>query len=99
LAVVVVTAPARASATSTPVPCDTSALIAALDAANSSGGDTLDLAPGCMYTLTEPDNSTPSGANGLPVISAPITIHGNGATIVRRPSAEAFRIFEIRFGA
>ena len=92
-------APASASAGSTPVPCDTGALIAALDDANVSGGGTLDLASGCLYTLTEPDNSTPSGANGLPVISAPITIHGNGAAIVRRPSAESFRIFEIRFGA
>ena len=39
--------------------------------------------------------ATPGGPDGLPVITSALTIHGNGATIVRGPSPSAFRIFEV----
>jgi hypothetical protein len=50
----------------------------------------LNLAPGCTYTLTTPDNSI----NGLPVITTAITIEANGDTITRS-SNTPFRILEI----
>ena len=46
------------------VSCNQAALVAAIDAANSAGGGTLNLAHGCDYQLTvSPDSSE----NGLPV--------------------------------
>ncbi len=76
------------------VPCDTGALIKAINEANAAGGAVLDLAPGCTYTLTAPQ---PNTETGLPPITAPITIHGNAATITRSTAAGTpdFRIFEV----
>jgi hypothetical protein len=66
---------------------------------NATNGDVLSLAQGCIYTLTDHDNSDPNlGDNGLPVISQRLTIEGNGATITRAQSASKFRIFEIASG-
>jgi hypothetical protein len=66
---------------------------------NATKGDVLSLAQGCIYTLTDHDNSDPNlGDNGLPVISQKLTIEGNGATITRAQSASKFRIFEIASG-
>jgi hypothetical protein len=63
---------------STTVPCTgQGALVTAINAANTAGGGTLNLSPGCDYALTAADN----GENGLPVILTPIAINGNGATI------------------
>jgi predicted outer membrane repeat protein len=59
------------------VPCSTAALVAAFNTANSAGGGTINLAAGCHYMLTSPDN----GENGLPVVTSPIAVNGNGATI------------------
>jgi hypothetical protein len=47
-----------------------------------SGPDTITLAPGATYPLTSPV-STLNGGIGLPDITSPITILGNGATVVR----------------
>jgi hypothetical protein len=58
------------------VPCDTGKLIAAITAANTSGG-TINLAKGCHYALTSANN----GESGLPVITTRITVNGNRATI------------------
>ncbi len=70
-------------ATSVPVACNTTDLKAAIDTANAtSGPDTLQLAPGCTYTLTTPDNHW-YGPNGLPEIASDITVEGNGSTIER----------------
>lgn len=76
------------------VPCDTGALIKAINDANAAGGAVLDLAPGCTYTLTAP---RPNTETGLPPITAPVTIHGNAATITRSTAAGTpdFRIFEV----
>jgi hypothetical protein len=79
------------------VPCDTDALINAIEAANSSGGaDTLNLAAGCVYSLNAVTDAS-DGANGLPSISGVLVINGNGATIERSHAAGApnFRIFHV----
>ncbi|MFG1869844.1 hypothetical protein [Micromonospora arborensis] len=84
------------------VPCDPDELIAALVHANAGNGATLKLAERCTYTLTAfaPVVTPPgaSGPNGLPVITKPITIKGEGATIVRAANAEPFRILEVGVG-
>ena len=72
-------------------------LVAAITAANVAGG-TINLAAGCTYALTAPNN-TPSpmiGGNGLPVVTSQITINGLRSTIAGNPaSANPFRIFEV----
>ncbi len=69
-------------------------LIIALNAANADSlADEISLAPG-SYTLTAIDNST-YGPTGLPVITAPIAIVGNGATITRDSAAPEFRILAV----
>ncbi|WP_089101791.1 hypothetical protein [Streptomyces hyaluromycini] len=78
---------------STPVPCYTAALTNAISSASS--GDTLSLARNCTYHLTTPFST----GEGLPTISQPLTIKGNGATIVRDGNATPeFRIFHVLAG-
>jgi hypothetical protein len=82
---------AGASATTTiNVPCTgQSDLVAAINAANTAGGGTLNLAHRCDYQLTSsPDDSE----NGLPAITTPITINGSQATI---DGTNSFRDFEV----
>jgi hypothetical protein len=81
-------APAQAAAGGS-VPCSPGALSAAISAANSAGGGTINLASGCPYQLTSADN----GENGLPVVTTSIGVNGNGATIAGNSSD--FRIFEV----
>ena len=77
------------------VGCDVDTLISAINEANANGvADVINLAPGCTYTLTAADNDTDC-YNGLPSIISPITINGNGATIVRSSAATDFRIFHV----
>ncbi|NJN67324.1 MAG: hypothetical protein HC884_11735 [Chloroflexaceae bacterium] len=81
------------------VPCDASVLIDAINQANDHPDiTTLDLAPGCTYTLTTTNNLL-DGANGLPSIETSVIIQGNGATIERDRTFYAnpphFRIFHI----
>lgn len=89
----------RILATATHVGCDVSELVNAINAANASpDADTLELATGCTYTLTQVNNTDPSlGPNGLPVITSDIVINGSGATIA--PGSDngiaEFRIFQI----
>jgi hypothetical protein len=78
---------------------DVACLIAAINAANANGeANTIRLAAG-TYTLTEADNGSPFDANGLPVITNPLTITGRGAemTIIEREGfmAPTFRILEV----
>ncbi|WP_020678968.1 right-handed parallel beta-helix repeat-containing protein [Salinispora tropica] len=77
----------------TPVPCDPNALIAAITAANQAGGGTLRLTEKCVYTLTVNQDD-----NGLPPVFQPITIYGQGATIIRAAAADNFRIFNVTTG-
>jgi hypothetical protein len=60
-----------------------------------SGADTIVLASGATYTLTEID-SNPYGNDGLPAIRSQITIEGNGS-IIERSSAEGTPNFRILF--
>ncbi|MCP3908585.1 MAG: hypothetical protein GY712_11275, partial [Oceanicoccus sp.] len=51
---------------------------------------TISLAANCVYTVTV----AYAGNNGLPPVTTPVTIEGNGSTIVRA-SASDFRLFEV----
>ena len=61
-----------------------------------SGADTLVLPVGSTQTLTAVQD-TAYGPSGVPVISSPITIAGNGSTIQRDEDAPAFRIITVNF--
>jgi len=89
LVVGVLPAGLAAAGTSMSVPCTgQAALVAAINAANSAGGGTINLAAGCDYALTTADN----GENGLPVVTTRIGVNGNGATI---DGTCAVRVFEV----
>ncbi|GIH19217.1 right-handed parallel beta-helix repeat-containing protein [Rugosimonospora africana] len=75
------------------IPCAADQLIAAIVSANANGGAQLTLTPRCTYTLT-----TNQGADGLPIITQPITINGQDATITRAASATNFRILNVGVG-
>jgi hypothetical protein len=61
-----------------------------------SGADTIVLRQSSTHTLTTANNTT-YGPTGLPVITSPITIAGNGSTITRASSAPDFRILAVGF--
>ena len=85
----VAAASAKPPAPPTNVACSQQALVDAINAANSAGGGTLNLAHGCDYQLTSsPDDSE----NGLPRSPPAIKINGNGATI---DGTDSFRDFEV----
>jgi hypothetical protein len=88
------------------VPCSgagggAAGLIAAINAANASGGGNINLVQGCTYALSSVNNfkflPTPGGpvlsSNGLPVIKSKIAVNGSGATIAG--NGNDFRIFEV----
>jgi hypothetical protein len=80
-----------AYAAAIPVACSESALVAAVNSANSTPeADTLTLTSGCVYSMTGPHGGT---ANALPVITTSIELVGP-ATITRA-STSAFRIAEV----
>ncbi|MFF2149633.1 hypothetical protein [Kitasatospora sp. NPDC058190] len=72
--------------------CSESDLQAAIGAVATVGG-TVNLRPGCTYTLT--DAAPPNDDNGLPVITSTVTINGSGDTITRAASAANFRFFQV----
>jgi hypothetical protein len=79
-------------ATTVAIPCSTTALVNAIDAANLAGTAAIGLARFCAYRITQPA----SGSDGLPVITANITLSGGtGTQITRAASAPAFRILEV----
>ena len=83
-------APAQASTGGT-VPCKTHALIAAINAANSSGGAAINLAPRCTYHLTTAASPNAMlGDTGLPAITSRVTLNGFRTTIAGNNST--FRI-------
>ncbi|MET8014320.1 hypothetical protein ABZU86_22685 [Streptomyces sp. NPDC005271] len=77
-----------------PVPCNVPALQAAIVAANGSpNGGTIDLAPNCVYSVTDAEAI---GDNAMPIITNNITINGFNSTIQRDPAAATnFRIFQV----
>ena len=75
-------------------------------AAGVPGESIIELMPG-EYLFTQRDQTPPQGdwvastvtvGDALPLIIFPLTIRGNGATLVRDESAEPFRFFEVMFG-
>jgi hypothetical protein len=77
------------------VPCNTSALVSAIQTANSAGSaQTLNLATACTYNVTTAAASGTRGDDGLPIISGNITLVGNRTTI-RRTSSDLFRLMEV----
>ena len=99
-----VASPARSATIVVDARCD---LADAITAANTDApvGSCLSGSPGedtieqtVDVTLTVIDNSTPEGDNGLPVISSPITLRGNGFEILRESGSPRFRIFQLVAG-
>jgi hypothetical protein len=95
LAVTLISSPASAATFS--VPCgDVAALTLAINDANATtAADTIVIANGpCTFTLTSPAALAANNNNtGLPIITRPLTILGNGATIQRASSAaQDFRL-------
>ena len=78
------------------VACDAGALIATLESVQGKQNvlSVIPLSPGCIYTLTAPNNYW-LGPTGLPPISSPVEILGNGAGIQRDPSSPPFRLFVV----
>lgn len=105
LVIVMLVTPSCTPSHTTTVACNVADLINAIDNANADAIlDTLELASGCVYMLTEVDTTVTStfggstfvyGDVGLPPISTPITINGHNATISRAEDAPDFRIFHI----
>jgi len=81
---------------------DVAALAAAINSANATPApDTINLAPGGLYTLTASSASDGFwGSTGLPPVTSAITIEGHGATIERSsaPGTPDFRILLILQG-
>lgn len=79
--------------------CNVNDLITAINDSNATPAttDTIILQAGCTYELTAVDNNDFLGSNGLPVITSPIVVVGNGATIQRgeAPSTPQFRLFKV----
>ncbi len=80
------------------VPCNgpsggSAGLITAINTLNSSGGGAINLR-GCTYNFTVADNSSPAGANALPLITSPITINGHSSATLAGNSS-TFRIFQV----
>jgi hypothetical protein len=75
-------------------------LISAIDAANQNADpDTIVLAAGTSFVLTDVNSSTAHGSTGLPIISGTgkLTIIGNGSIIERSAAADtpAFRLIDV----
>src|SRR6476620_684782 len=74
------------------VPCSSSALVSAIQQANTAGSGTLVLARDCNYSLT----TAAATDDGLPPITGKLAILvGPGTTISRSSSAAGFRILEV----
>jgi hypothetical protein len=87
-------APAAQAHTGGTVPCQTQALIAAINAANKSGGAEIKLAPWCTYRLTQATSPNAMlGNTGLPPITSRITLTGFWTTIAGNDSN--FRILMV----
>src|SRR5437016_330136 len=76
---------------------DVACLIAAINTANANGEVNLIRLESGAYTLTAENNFT-DGPNGLPSITSPLTIGGNGSgntVIERAATAPQFRVFHV----
>jgi hypothetical protein len=77
------------------VACSQTALVAAINLANSSGGGNVPLTPGCTYILTHSNGGGANGPDGLPIITTVISLTGSANVITRSPAAPPFRIAEV----
>jgi len=77
------------------VPCSTTALVTAINAANSFGSANIRLRPRCNYKITTPA----TGTDGLPIITGHINLVGGFGTVIKRNSATNFRILEVAAAA
>ncbi|MGZ9935135.1 hypothetical protein ACXNSR_35270 [Streptomyces sp. NC-S4] len=93
MAVTTAVVPAHAVA----VPCDTAALITAIENANAGTDTVIDLEPYCLYEVTAA-YSTDSGLPPITNNTGGVTINGHHATI-KRVGATAFRLFEVGTGS
>ncbi|MFE1873460.1 hypothetical protein ACFW9N_21655 [Streptomyces sp. NPDC059496] len=78
------------------VPCDTAALITAIENANAGTDTVIDLAPYCLYEVTAA-YSTDSGLPPITNNTGGVTINGHHATI-KRVGTAPFRLFEVGTG-
>jgi hypothetical protein len=86
---------AAGAAAAVTVPCNTAALVSAINTANGAGSpQTLNLAASCTYNLTAVAATGTRGADGLPIITGNITPVGNQTTI-RRTAVAKFRLLEV----
>jgi hypothetical protein len=77
-----------------PVACSETALVAAVNLANTTpAADTLTLAGGCTYSMTASHGSAANGQEALPVITTPIEM--TGPATITRASGGSFRIAEV----
>jgi hypothetical protein len=76
---------------------DVAGLIAAIQALNTGGGGTIQLAPNGHYNVTLPSDWW-YGPDAFPAIASNISINGQGATILRDPTAPTFRFFYVSGG-
>src|SRR5579872_702394 len=77
------------------VPCSTTALFTAINAANSFGSANIRLRPRCNYRI----NTPATAADGLPIITGHINLVGGFGTVIKRNSATSFRILEVAAAA
>jgi len=80
------------------VPCGSSALVTAVNAANAAGSGTLLLASNCTYALTGP-SGVGRGPDGLLITGNLNIIGGVSTRIDRAVGAAPFRIIEVASGA
>jgi hypothetical protein len=87
--------PMTAQAAAVSVPCSETALVLAINNANSNpGSDTLNLAAGCTYSLTSSHGDAGNGPVGLPIVTSTIALVGT-PNIITRSSLALFRIAEV----
>ncbi|UQA91452.1 right-handed parallel beta-helix repeat-containing protein [Streptomyces halobius] len=79
------------------VACNETALVDAINTANSAGGGTVVLTKDCTYTLTTSHGSDADGPDGLPIITTAITLSGNNNIITRSTAVGTlpFRIAKV----
>ncbi|WP_327739123.1 hypothetical protein OG749_40385 [Streptomyces nojiriensis] len=87
------TATAVVPAHAVAVPCDTAALITAINNANANVDTVIDLEPYCLYEVSVA-NVTDTGLPPITNNTAGVTINGRNATI-KRVGAASFRLFEV----
>jgi hypothetical protein len=78
------------------VPCSISALVTAINTANSGGPSTLVLAGNCTYGILIPATA----ADGLPLITGHVSLVGGTNTVIRRSPAAltSFRVLDVAAG-